>query len=751
MKFSLINRVRSFRYRNHLLGVVVVGLVIAMGVIFPSSAWATSGFIMNTLAKAIYMIFFQFAALLVTLAGSLLDFVVTIESFDVPVVQLGWQVVRDICNMGFILILLVIAFGTILRIPAYSARQLLPRLIAGALLINFSKTIAFVVINLSQILMRAFLAPFGVGAGAGIASKMRLEQAVVKAVKLSNSGTVDVDKITGQYITAILFGTVFMFIAAFVLFSYAIVLVVRVVALWILVTLSPLAFVLGILPQGQPLAQKWWKKFGDQVLVGPAVAFFLYMALVSLHTVGQIKGPSGNVASLSTLVPGQSVNLAADMSLLLQFVFTVAFLLAGLGAARQMSTEGMKLADKAVKGGRSLLKNYGGIGYVAKGVRSARNAGAGLRQDLKDIGSAAGTAAKVATAPVRVPLAGVAAVRERGLRGATKEAFRSMKEAVVGSPMKRFSEQSKEMSAASKELQDSGLTSTGHATDIVLRDARSGDDASRRKAQAAAIQIAQNGDQQSYTEDMTARAFDTSSSEYNSAWAQQLRDDYDKTYIDPATGTRGSKSIEDVYKDGELTVDPSMFGNVIKAQFGYDSNNKNARPNVEIANMMTKMSDVAAAKGDAAYSRMTSIDKSTGNMHIDTDAGGRISADSRAQATVKRFESQGADKSVPTLTADMLVTMKMDPATGKMQPAGLSDAGREILRSWSEGHNEVMKKFGRVDMQKQIVDLFNSPDTAIQASIEGEMLANPAVGQMVATASGGTVTTSGGTTFNPVS
>src|SRR5688572_16403838 len=54
----------------------------------------------------------------------------------------GWGIVRDVTNMFFILVLLVIAFGTILGVDAYSYRnKMLSRLLIMAVVVNFSRTI----------------------------------------------------------------------------------------------------------------------------------------------------------------------------------------------------------------------------------------------------------------------------------------------------------------------------------------------------------------------------------------------------------------------------------------------------------------------------------------------------------------------------------------------------------------------------------------------------------------------------------
>ena len=52
---------------------------------------------------------------------------------NADVVQLGWNMVRDVANLFFIVILLVIAFGTILGLESYEWRKALGKLIFAAL------------------------------------------------------------------------------------------------------------------------------------------------------------------------------------------------------------------------------------------------------------------------------------------------------------------------------------------------------------------------------------------------------------------------------------------------------------------------------------------------------------------------------------------------------------------------------------------------------------------------------------------
>lgn len=88
----------------------------------------------------------------------------------------GWVIVRDLCNMFFIVVLLVIAIATILKIEMYHYKKLLGRLIIMAVLINFSKLICGLVIDFSQVLMMTFVNGFSAAAGGNFIQALKLEE-----------------------------------------------------------------------------------------------------------------------------------------------------------------------------------------------------------------------------------------------------------------------------------------------------------------------------------------------------------------------------------------------------------------------------------------------------------------------------------------------------------------------------------------------------------------------------------------------
>ncbi|MBV5342926.1 hypothetical protein JZU68_04725, partial [bacterium] len=88
------------------------------------------------------------------------------EFIQAPAVKQGWVIVRDLCNMFFVLILLIIAFATILHQEKYDYKKWLPKLVLMAVMINFSKTICGLLIDFAQVIMLTFVNAFkGMAAG----------------------------------------------------------------------------------------------------------------------------------------------------------------------------------------------------------------------------------------------------------------------------------------------------------------------------------------------------------------------------------------------------------------------------------------------------------------------------------------------------------------------------------------------------------------------------------------------------------
>lgn len=102
------------------------------------------------------------AAFFISLGQTLLLFVLQMKaSTNLVVVDASWKILRDMCNMLFIVVLVLIAFATVFNVMGiwkrfYWKTALMP-LLVGAILINFSLAIGKTVVLVSDQVMQVFI------------------------------------------------------------------------------------------------------------------------------------------------------------------------------------------------------------------------------------------------------------------------------------------------------------------------------------------------------------------------------------------------------------------------------------------------------------------------------------------------------------------------------------------------------------------------------------------------------------------
>ncbi len=252
----------------------------------------------------------------------------------------GWQVVIGICNMFFIVIMLVVAFSVILQIDGYDIKKMIPKLLVMAVLINFSKSICGLIIDAAQVVMLTF-----------IHSVKGMGGSFVDLFGLKNLGTFSQNgsglAAAGEMLTASALAVAFMLVALVVVVALLSILVMRIIMLWVYVVLSPLAFLLSTFPQGKSYANKWWSDFTENVLIGPILAFFLWLSFATLkNTTGsQLIG-----ANSDNLTKNQPVSLTAmfESDNLIKFVVSIGMLVGGLTITQGMAGQLGKFAGKAM-------------------------------------------------------------------------------------------------------------------------------------------------------------------------------------------------------------------------------------------------------------------------------------------------------------------------------------------------------------------------------------------------------------------
>lgn len=282
----------------------------------------------------------------ITLVGQYNDFI-----NEAPIVE-AWMLVRDLCNMFFILILLIIAFGTILKIEAYGAKQLLGKLLLMAILINFSRMICGIFIDFAQVIMLTFINAIGTS-GSNFVTALRAPDLLTVA---QATYTKDLDFF--NTLTGYIAGFIFLVIGTVVMIALLATLVMRVVMIWIHVVLSPFAFLLAAFPAGQTYARQWWGDFSKNVIVGPVLAFFIWMALyTSSQDMKFLKE-----AKTGTCYGSNQILCIEDF---IKFVLSIGLLIGGLVITQQLGGATAKVAEKVKGVGFGLAKKGAMLGMKA--------------------------------------------------------------------------------------------------------------------------------------------------------------------------------------------------------------------------------------------------------------------------------------------------------------------------------------------------------------------------------------------------
>jgi len=310
----------------------------------------------------ILFLIYLFLGKLFAFFGGLMDAVLAIQNFTgVAMVNLGWSIVRDLCNMFFIVIMIIIAFSTVLRIESYGIKKLLWKLIIVALLINFSLLICGALIDASQILMSSFIVS-GEKMSLTLAKGAFMHQIFDKEWGITSYGW--------DILVKMLFGVAILFFACSIFAAISMLLVIRIVAIWLLCIFAPLAWAAHILPGTSSFAKKWWTTFLKYLAYGPTVAFGLFLTTLLINSGGIEKQVQISEASLSGLT-GISGWLGGLALPLLNNIFIIVMLYIVLIVARYLGISGAS----AVTGWATNVGKWGGRAVAGGANRWAARGG----------------------------------------------------------------------------------------------------------------------------------------------------------------------------------------------------------------------------------------------------------------------------------------------------------------------------------------------------------------------------------------
>lgn len=302
------------------------------------------------------------AAILFTVGGYFINVGFTLNNVVMTsrLLRVGFQISLQTTNLGFVLAIIMIAFATIIRYEAYGLKKMLGKLIIAAFLINFSLTIAGVLLDFSGVLTNYFIGRSVPGQGLNIPRFVDAlagsfnPQTVLQAngPDSPSFAEVSIGTVAGilRAVTSVFFTAAFTLIGAIVLIGIGIMIFIRYVVILILLILMPFAWLGYVMPGLESWWHRWWSSFLKWTLFLPATTFFFYLTIVS-------------VDALRNEV--NTVNVGADIDLFTGNLQEFGNMIATLGLLIASLVVGQKIGIKGASGAMGVMKGIG-QGFTGK-------------------------------------------------------------------------------------------------------------------------------------------------------------------------------------------------------------------------------------------------------------------------------------------------------------------------------------------------------------------------------------------------
>lgn len=235
---------------------------------------------------------------------------------DTPLLR-GWEYMRSIANVAFVIAFLMIIYSQItgLGLSSYGLRKLLPRLIIAAILVNVSYFICSIAVDISNILGYSIQDIFMnirnslVGGANGWNNSDVLSWSSVTSFVLAGgaAGAAGSIALVTTLSTFGVGGSIILLLPALVsgLLAVLVALVVlaaRQAIIVVLTLIAPLAFVAYLLPNTEKWFEKWRSLFMNMLIIFPAFSVLFGGSQLAGDAIIQASPPSINVIILGMLV-----------------------------------------------------------------------------------------------------------------------------------------------------------------------------------------------------------------------------------------------------------------------------------------------------------------------------------------------------------------------------------------------------------------------------------------------------------------
>ncbi|MFH1246337.1 MAG: hypothetical protein V1489_00990 [Candidatus Liptonbacteria bacterium] len=330
-----------------------------------------------------------------------------------PVVMAGYSVSLSIANLAFVLGIIIIAIATILRLQSYGIKQLLIKLIAMAIIVNFGLVIAGTLLRASDSLSDYFISAVNPEISpldpSGVITNEKSQAFVFamtnafgpqKLYSITSATSSDgflsyLGKTFNPFaklkdlfsvLVNMIFVIVFSAMIALAFLVLAVMLMIRYAYIGVLIVLLPLAWAAWVFPNFKQHWNKWWDHFLRWTFFSPILLFFLYLALLTtngaakytgyLHDkVGGLGAQGGVTDALKNFFVGNAVQILQQLG---QMWIVLTLVYAGFFAANSLGIAFAKEAMNSVtSAGKAAAK-----GIARKGYRGALRMGGTAMRDF---------------------------------------------------------------------------------------------------------------------------------------------------------------------------------------------------------------------------------------------------------------------------------------------------------------------------------------------------------------------------------
>ena len=218
----------------------------------------------------------------------------------------AWQSFRDIGNIIFIIAIMAIVISQITGygISNYGIKKMLPKILVMAILINLSWYVAVIGVDISNILGKNIFKLFlDISVTAEqIGGKTGFDNLVkdVASFLAAGAGLVTVVAGAGGILAALA-------VAAFGIFSFVVILLVRQAVIILCVVASPIAIAAIVLPNTEGFFKKWFSIYKSMIFIYPMASIIMGAAILASTVLRNTQGIGDLEKILFTLIPAMAL------------------------------------------------------------------------------------------------------------------------------------------------------------------------------------------------------------------------------------------------------------------------------------------------------------------------------------------------------------------------------------------------------------------------------------------------------------